>query len=209
MSVSDRRVEKILYIFPVTFSLLAVLHPNFIIYSTCNPLHVTSINILFDQYKYLTVIYSAYYFIFPAVALYFFAREYKGGFSKRIKFGVTWSLMFVAILFAQLSVIFGGVVGLGMKNLWVIANITLVIVGLIFLVLVTSLFYKKHLFVYLGLLIFASVGISVPVLYIFFPIIGYDFPSIFCQFAFLYSIAILIFVDVFQSDFRVRKMKSN
>lgn len=206
-SVSDRKVEKILYIFPVSFSLLAVLHPNFIIYSMCNSLHVTSLNILYDQYQYLTIIYFIYYAIFPAGALYFFMKKYKNKFVKNIRFAVFWALVPLTLLLAQIFLIFWGIDRMNMEVSWIIMSILLSVVSLTILVLAIIPFYRSFWFACIILFIFASVGISVPILYIFFPIVGYDFPSIFCQFAFLYSIAILIFVEVFQDNSKIKRIK--
>ncbi|MDH4330133.1 MAG: hypothetical protein OEV93_01105 [Candidatus Moranbacteria bacterium] len=199
LNISQKRMEKALYILPVGISLLALLHPNFLIYSSCNLLHVSVMNVIFDQYYSLTVIYSVLYFVFPAYGLFCFVKTFKNKFMDKTSSKMVAVLIPLTVIVSQATIILLAIKNINPTLLWIVISIFLFILSLALILLGIIPFWKKsYYFRFVALFAFASSGLTVPILYVILPLMSYDFPSIFCQFAFFYSIAILVFVNAFE-----------
>ncbi len=128
----NKKYNKLVYLFPVFFSIIVIIIPNFIVKATCSQFFVITKNILLQNYTSLFSIYQIYYFgsiIASCMILFTLIKKEKNKSNKKI------------------------------EKLWLMAGMITILMPIILILIIPSL--------------------------------GIKFPSIYCEFALLFTIAAL------------------
>lgn len=194
ISASGKRIKYYLYTIPVLFSVLALFHPQFIAYTSCNSLHVTVESMVFNQNLLLMILYLLYYLICPVYGVYVFSKSLKPPYSNlKTKLGVVAAPF--ALLTALLYYVWSTIVEQNQVQTW-LHTATLILISTLLLILLASFLYRKSskLFFLTNSLILVTTIISITTLYYVIPNLTLNYASIFCQFALLYGLAALLLI---------------
>ncbi|MAH07425.1 hypothetical protein CMI38_04210 [Candidatus Pacearchaeota archaeon] len=198
--LSNKKLNKIFYSIPLFYILVALLHPNFIILGTCSSFFITVRNLIFNQNKILMWIYLAHYFTYPLYGLYILIKDKKN--LNKIK--DNWKLRF-ALYLVPIAVVLTEIILIAsiLKNInyiwpWSIINIILIIIMLLIIFISTKYNSEKTFYNIMTLITLFMITTSM-ILFVIIPLVNYNFPSVYCQFAILYSLAAIFFVEAFQS----------
>jgi len=201
LNLSDKKINKLFYLIPSIFTAIALFYPNFIIYSSCNFLHISVKSLIFNQNNYLMFVYLFYYASFPIYGLYMFIRKTKNKLDTNLGLRLGMSLIPLAILSAQTFFIFSAIKKIDPDLVWILMSLFLVVLSLIIIVLGSiPLLRNKNIFYWVILFVLITCSVTVFTLYALFPQFSYNFSSIFCQFALFYSIVAIILVEAWQSQ---------
>lgn len=198
INASNNKVNKYFYIFPIFFSSLALLYPNFIESVSCNFLHVTVKSLIYNQNLVLMFFYLSYYLSLPIYGVYRFSKKIKKiDTNINLKLGV-FAAPFT-ILIALLYYFWSNFKEYNQLSTWL--NTTLItFISVLILILVSSLLLKKSkkLFYQTNSLVLATTGFTIILLYYLVPNITLNYSSIFCQFSLLYAIAAVLLINVLE-----------
>ncbi|PIR54083.1 hypothetical protein COU75_02820 [Candidatus Peregrinibacteria bacterium CG10_big_fil_rev_8_21_14_0_10_42_8] len=194
-NLMNKPYRKEVYIIASFFIGLIVLTPSSAINSTCNVLHVSTQSIIFKNI-FLEIGYWAYYIIFPTIAFISFTKMIiKTQRSNTLRYGYKIAIMLIpmAILLSEIYFIFSLLYKVDWEMSWVISSalvvITMLIIGAV--ASVPSL-QSTPSFVWAMQFVIISSLITGILLYMVFPEFRYNYPSIYCQFALLYTLSILL-----------------
>jgi len=198
-NLASKKLNKYYYLIPTAFSLLAIFYQDFIISTSCNNLYI-NVNHLITANKFLFIIYILYYAAAPVKGFYEFIKDQK--IKKQFhnwELNTFLSLIPLALILCQIFFIFSMLNKLEGKLTWIIISIVLILISLSLIILgIISTFQKRIKIRWILLIILMSSIVTVFTLFYIFPTFNYNFPSIFCQFSFLYSIAAIFLVEAIQ-----------
>ena len=195
VNAADKEIKEWMYVFPIFFASLALFYPNFITHTSCNILNVTSENLIFNQNFTLMFAYLFYYLYCPVYGVYIFSKKIK--FKKtniKVKLGVAASSL--GLLLGFLYYFWSAVREKNIAMTWIHTSFIILISALILILLSIFIVKKfKKWFYEANALILAITTISAIFMYYFIPNLTHNYASIFCQFAFLYSIAAILLIN--------------
>jgi hypothetical protein len=197
--LANKKLNKLFYSVPIIYAGLALFHPGFIISATCESFFLNTKNVFLWANPPLLWIYVLYYGIFPFTGAYTFIKSNnsitkKGGW----KIKTSYMLIPVILVLTQATIIIRMLYETNYSSGWMATSTILIIISIILLYLAstkinTALFNNLTLAV-----LFTSIFMAY-ILYQLLPGFGVKFPSIYCQFSLLYTIAAILFVESYQS----------
>jgi len=193
INLSGTKAIRELYIMPSVFAAMAVFLPNFIIYTSCNFLHVTVENLIFNQNPLLMAAYVFYYLAIPLYGVYIFSKKVHVSRSGKMKFVLaSFPVAFTgAMLYLLINVVVIGEV----YSSWIHTSVIILLSSLILIVLGFTLVKRaEKYFALVNLAVILSSFIVSFFLYFLIPRFTDDYASIFCQFALLYALASVLVI---------------
>jgi len=198
-NLSRNKLNKLFYSIPLAYSVIALIHPEFIISTTCESFFISTKNLFFWNNRPLTWVYLLYYGLFPIMGVFKLINQ-----RRKIKNKSGWKLRTAfllgpgALILAQAILIFLMTKESNYSQNWIITSIGLLLISIIILIL-GFLHIKTKLFNRILFTILCSSVIITYVLYQIFPGFGLRFASIYCHFALLYTLAAILLVESIQS----------
>ena len=197
--LSEKKLSKLVYSIPLSYIVLSLIHPDFIVSANCEHFFVSVRNLFFSLDRGLTWLYLLYYGLFPIAGVYSLTKS-KRKFKKKGNWKIKTAFLLgpAALIMAQAILILIMVNQQNYDKSWVIIGSALLvtsisIVYLAFIHIKTNIFNK----ILIAILV-SSIGVTY-ILYQLFPGFGFAFASIYCHFAILYSIAAILLVKSIQS----------
>ncbi len=194
LTLSNKRNMNWIYIFPTIFALIALTYPHFIAESTCKLFYVSISSLVFRQNVFMLVSYLTYYSLATIVGFYIFSQNALKTMPDCFKSRIATTLLplasFLGIIFFIIYNIKYSILQISFELISILCiSIILSIINILSFWLFKS--YKKYLNVILLLIILAFLANIV--LFTSFTQFSYDFSSVWCHFAFLYSITCLLY----------------
>lgn len=191
ITTSKLKFRNVFYLIPISFSILSLTYPNFILSTSCNYLHVSVQSFVFNESLFLMFFYLLYYAIFPISGFYFFLKTRKKS-SFSFKFRLATSFVSLSLLGGLIYYVFSSINGRNPLTTWTNISVLLIASALL-LVLLFSLSIRNSVsFCKLNSFVLATTGIVSIVLYYLVPNLTFNYSSIYCQFALLYALSALL-----------------
>jgi len=197
INASGGKIKKYFYLIPIFFAALALFYPNFIKYTSCNILHVTTESLIFNQSPFLMLFYLLYYCCLPIYGVYIFLKK---SVQASAEAGLSWAFAIVvspvALLLALVYYAWSSVYENNQDQTWIYTTV-LILASVLILVALSSVVFRKSkkLFYQINSLIIATTCGAIVVLYYIVPNIAFNYASIFCQFALLYGISSIYLIN--------------
>lgn len=194
-NLMNKPYRKEVYIVASIFVGIIILSPSTGIHSTCNLLHVSTQSFIFDNIL-LGIGYWAYYIIYPTIAFIAFTKmmaksQRKDSLGYQYKIAIL--LIPMAILLSELYFICSLLLEVQWQTSWVTSSTLIVITTLIIGGIASvPMLRKTPSFVWAMQFVIISSLITAVILYGIFPEFRYNYPSIYCQFALLYTLSVLL-----------------
>ena len=193
-SLSKKKVTRWIYVFPVFFVALSLFYPGFIVESSCKIFHVSVSSFVFRENVFFLTTYLSYYSFFSIYGVYIFSRSATKTLVDTLKLRIAIILMPLAPILGVLFFIIYNLKHSIIQEsdavvILAVTSIMLVITAILSVWMIKP--YGKFLKTSFIFVLFSFVLDLI--LYILFVQFSYDFSSIWCHFAFLYSISCLIF----------------
>ncbi len=193
LSLSNKKNVNWVYIIPLFFALIALVYPNFIISSVCKVFYVSVSSLVFKENIYLLVAYLGYYSLFSILGVYIFSKHATSTLKDCTKTRI-------ATAFLPLSALFGVIFFIIYNLKEGIIHVSFEIFAILFMAVLLSFLififlWTKSYAVFLNsifILVVLSFLVDV-VLYVLLTQFSYDFSSVWCHFAFLYSVSCLLY----------------
>ena len=197
IELSNKKTRKWIYIFPAFFAVVALLYPGFIIESTCKIAHVSVNSFVFRDNVVMLVAYLTFYSAFPILGIYIFIKSVPKIFKDSIKLRVA---IIIFALSAMLGVLFFIIYNLHysiIENSYSITGVLITAIGAC-LISVIAVFVIRSYETFLKLAMFMVILSFLLdfILYVVSVQFSYDFSSMWCHFAFLYSISCLMLAQI-------------
>jgi hypothetical protein len=201
LSLSNKKLLLWTYTFPLFFSFLALFYPGFITETTCKIFHVSVNSLVFRENVVALTGYLVFYsfFIIKGVLIYLKngVNIYKDTLKIRIGVSIVALSQLLGILFFFLyNFLYGSTTKSSFLLLIIFTTFLIILVNIIIIFFIKN--YKKFI-KYASILLILTFLIEFT-LFILSWQFSYDFASIWCHFAFLYSIACIIFARISLND---------
>jgi len=194
------KFNKLFYLIPIFYSLIALFYSGFSIIGNCQSFYIDIRNIyLWENFQHLWI-YTLYYGLLPLRGAYLYLKH-----QNPLRNNSKWKLR-ISLILVPLALTFSEAISLltmmyrnGYQTNWIITSLMIIIISIILIGLSFTRIKAKTFNALLLLILFSSVFMSYAI-YQVFPGFGLTFPSIFCQFALLYSISAILFTEHYQSN---------
>jgi len=193
--VSEKKLNKLFYIIPIIFSVIA-LHPEFVINASCELLNIRFENPILKNNISL-ILYLAYYIGFPLNGIIKFSKNIKKHYHANTKLKVGLMLIPVAILISEIYFIIVNRSS-SLQSGWILTSTLILLIAITIITLGTTYYIKnkENYYTIISILFFAS-SVTVVLLFMLMPQFRFSYSSIFCQFALLYSLVALILMQAY------------
>ncbi len=197
--LAKEKLSKLFYAIPLAFMLFAIIDPSFIISAGCVAFYVQAKNIVFSENLIFMWIYLAYYVLCPGYGLYHLTKNQKNNrkFGKGWKMRLGFYLAPATVILSEIILVISMLNNLDYNIPWILTSV-LVIIASISLILLSLMHTPKRLFTNLIISMIFISGIIAVTLYGIYPAIGYEFASVYCHFALLYSLMAILMVETIQ-----------
>ena len=193
--LSNKKLNKLTYLVPLTYAVIALFYPGFNISATCETFFLNIKNLFLWENKALLWIYILYYGLFPLNGAYVFINS-KNRINKENnqKIKICYMLIPVALILAQAILIIIMLNEINNPLSWIVTSVILIIVSIILMIMS---FTKIKINMFKNILLAVLFG-SVMMAYLLYQVLpgfGIRFASIYCQFSLLYAIAAILYVE--------------
>ncbi len=192
--LSNKKLNKLTYLVPLTYAAIALFYPGFNISATCETFFLNIKNLFLWGNKALLWIYILYYGLFPLYGAYVFINnKSKINEENNQKIRICYMLIPVALILAQaiLIIMFNKV---NNSPIWIATSAVLIMVSIILMIMSFTKIKINAFKNILLVVLFGSVMMAY-LLYQLLPEFGIRFASIYCQFSLLYAIAAILYVE--------------
>lgn len=197
--LAKKKLNKLFYLIPIAYSLIALFYPGFSITGSCQSFYINTRNLFLFEYPIHLYIYTIYYGLIPLSGAYLYLKYQNPLTNKSTwKLKTSLSLVPVSLALAQAVIILNMLHQNGYVLNWIITSILIIFISLTLIILSFIKIDKRLFNGFLLIVLFTSVLMAY-MIYQVFPGFGISFPSIYCQFALLYAIAAVLFVESYQS----------
>jgi hypothetical protein len=202
LSLSNKKTMHWTYIFSFFFALLALFYPNFILEdAVCQSIYVSVKSFVFRGNILMLLSYISFYSFFIIAGMFIYLKNGSSLYKDTLKLRIGVSTIALSQLFGiSFFFLYNFQRNSLQPNIFFITALLIV-----FLIIVINIFiiifikeYQKFL-IYASLLLISTFLIEFILLILLWQF-SYDFSSIWCRFAFLYSIACIIFAKISLND---------
>jgi hypothetical protein len=198
MNFAGKRARLEVYAFTALFSAMILFQPLGLVESVCNLLHVSIHAVAFNSNIPIRITYWTYYIVYPAVGFFFFTQyiaKQKRAEMLKTQIKIAISIIPMAILLSQLFFVISLLFNVDATLSWEVSSF-LVILSMLSIIGIACvpMIKKTSIFMWAMQYVLVSSLSTALILYAIYPEFGYDYPSIYCQFSLLYTLAIILIV---------------